>query len=139
MTKDLHCRFSPAQVAQVEAAAAAAHLTVSQFIRAAVGAAITTTGQTWAADPTGHGEMLARRARGEVYITIVSDSVGITAQVVRRRGQGRGNPWYIETATNWLDLNNAAFNAVLAVTGRLPTLGDYVCPPELAALAKWPE
>lgn len=133
MTKDLHCRFSLAQAAQVEAAADACGKTVTDFIRDAVGAAVAASGQTWPANPSRQGEIMARRASGEPFILIDIDNGVPVVQVVRKRGQGRGNPWRVERAANWADLELRALQAA----GGAYRLGEYACPPELAAAAVW--
>jgi hypothetical protein len=135
MTKDLHCRFALAQAEAVEQAAAARGKTVTDFIRDAVGAAIEASGQPWPANPSRQGEIMVSRARGEPYIVIGIDNGAPVVQIVRKIGQGRGNRWRVQRAANWAALEPRALQAA----GGAYRLGEYQCPPDLAAAAVWAE
>lgn len=59
--------------------------------------------------------------------------------IVARYIQTASFEFEVQYAANWLDLQPQARRAVEQIAGAITEFGRYPCPPELAALAVWPD
>lgn len=100
--------------------------------------------RSYAALDAHHAEIEAKRQRGELYEPQAGD-VSILALCYGRNFSYQvmkivDTPAVFMRAENWRALRPAAQTAFIAHTGAAPLREmEIPCPPELAALARWPE